>query len=240
MYKKTLLTLAVLVFASLTAFAASKDGIEISKDGRMVFAAKGASKASTPYVEENAGLIAIYDNVARKYPDGVYWCCEGYGINGPDNPVGFGGEWLAAGFTPSTSLNVKGIQVAVGYNPFGETFTDVIVTLNADSGGVPGAVLESWTVQIGSIDFGSCCTLETERSTSIPVTAGTQYWVVVSTEDNSDVVAAWNENDAKQLPTDAVPWAVYCTPASMFCSNPNVWVNRGTNYPAPAFAVYGK
>ncbi len=39
MCKKTLLTLTVLALASLTAFAASKDGID-NKDGRMVIATR--------------------------------------------------------------------------------------------------------------------------------------------------------------------------------------------------------
>ncbi len=40
MCKKTLLTFTVLALASLTAFAANKDGIVLSKDGRMVTATK--------------------------------------------------------------------------------------------------------------------------------------------------------------------------------------------------------
>jgi hypothetical protein len=242
MRKKTLLTLTVLALASVTAFAASKDEVVLSKDGRTTIATRGASKASAPYVGVDAGLTVIFDNLGTKYPDGVYWCCEGATIFGPANTLGGPEYWEAAGFTPSTSLSVTKIQVAVGWvNYKAGEFTDVLVSLNADDGtGRPGAVLKKWKTQISGDAFGSCCRVSTRSDAGIPVTAGKQYWVVVSTEKKSDVWAAWNANDTKQLSTDAIPESFWCSGTSSQCgSDNNVWTSS-KGYPGYAFAVFGK
>lgn len=241
MCKKTLLTMAVLALASVAALAASQEGVVLSRDGKMTMTTKGASKA-TPYVREGAGLTVIFDNLGTKYPDGVYWCCTGATIFGPANTLSSPEFWEAAGFTPAKSLNVTKIQVAVGWvNYKSGEFTDVIVSLNADDGtGKPGAVIKKWKAQIGGIAFGSCCTVSTKTSTGIPVTSGTQYWVVVSTEKKSDVWAAWNLNDTKQLSTDAIPTAFWCSSTGTACgTNNNVW-QAYSGYPGFAFAVFGK
>jgi hypothetical protein len=134
-------------------------------------------------------------------------------------------------------------QVAVSWINAGGKYTNVILSLNEDNGGVPGAVLEKWWAQIGRNKFvaGSCCAVTTKRSTGIPVTAGTQYWVVVSTEKKSDVMALWNPNDTKQLPKDAQTEAVWCSSSSGECdpSENNVWTPF-LDYPGLAFAVFGK
>jgi hypothetical protein len=222
MCKKTLLTLAVLALASVTAFAASKDGIITSKDGRKTIATERA-KSFTPFVPGKDPVI--YGNFAIKYPDGVYWCCEGGTISGP-NSVLATEYWEAAGFTPSASVNVTKIKVAVGYVT--GTTTDVILSLNDDANGIPGNVIKKWKVK-NLNTFGSCCTVES-KSGSIAVTAGTPYWVVVSTEATSDIWAAWNIDDTLQLPTDAIPSAYYTG---------GVWTGY-QGYPGFAFEVDGK
>lgn len=238
-FARVVLCLAVLAF-SLTALAASKD-VVLSKDGKKTVFTGAPSKASKPYAEPDAASV-IYGNLATKYPDGVYWCCEGATITGPDNFLDsnlFPGYFEAAGFTPSASANVTKIKVAVGWVNYGETYTDVILSLNNDSAGVPGTVIKKWKVQIGSVAFGSCCTVESKSGT-IPVTAGTPYWVVLSTEKKSDVWAAWNIDDTLQLSGDAIPTAFYCTNAAGSCgSNNNTWYSY-QGYPGFAFEVDGK
>jgi hypothetical protein len=226
--------LTVLAF-TMTAMAASKDGIFLSKDGRKTVNTNDPPKGQ-PYVENNAGLTTIFDNLAHKYPDGLYWCCAGGTIEGQ----GGGGPewWQAAAFTPGTTLNVTKIEVALQY--ITGTYTDVLLSLNNDDGtGRPGAVIEKWKVT-GMPPSGSCCTIKTKSSAGIPVTAGTQYWVVVSTEKKSDVWATWNDNDTKQLDSEAIPQAYYCYSTTGYCGTHNgVWTPY-QGYQGNAFAVLGK
>jgi hypothetical protein len=195
--------LAVLIF-SLSALAQAKNNVIASKDGRMVFA-QNPSHTRTPYVDKNAGLTVIYSNLASKHPKGLYFGLEGWTIEGPNGYLGTE-EWYAVSFTPTANAKVTKIEVPIGYIISGSS-TDVIVSLNADSAGLPGTALQTWVVPINkSITSGSCCAVYTEKG-SIPVTAGQQYWVVVSTESDSDMGASWNVNDTDEL--DQVTNAYY-------------------------------
>jgi len=229
-----MLCLTVLAF-TMTAMAASKDGIFLSKDGRKTINTNDPSKGQ-PYVENNAGLTTIFDNLAHKYPDGVYWCCAGMTINGPGN--GSPEWWQAAAFTPSANLKVTRIEVALQY--IAGTYTHVLLSLNNDDGtGRPGTAIEEWKVT-GMPPSASCCKVATKSSAGIPVTAGTQYWVVVKTENKSDVWATWNSNDTKQLDTEAIPQAQYCKSKGPYCGgNSGVWTPF-KGYQGNAFAVLGK
>jgi hypothetical protein len=241
MCKKMLLTLTVLALASVTALAASKAGVVLSPDGRTTIATKHSAEASKPYINEPAATV-IFDNLGAKYPDGVYWCCEGATIFGPANTLNGPEYWQAAGFVPKASLSVTKIQVAVGWvNYKAGEYTDVIVSLNADDGtGKPGASMKKWKAQIGGIGFGTCCAVSTERNAGIPVSAGTQYWVVISTEKKSDIWAAWNVDDTKQKSTDAILESFWCSGTTQQCgTNNNVWSSYN-GYPGFAFAVFGK
>jgi len=232
--------LIVLAFAA-TALAADK-GIVLSKDGKMTISTHPMVKGER-YVDDNAGLTAIYDNLGGYYPDGVYWCCEGGTIWGPQNtlespPITF---WAAEAFTPTTSLSVHKISVAVGFVDYkaGE-YTDILLSLANDNGGVPGTAIKTWKVT-ALPGFGSCCTVDTKNdSAGIPVTSGTQYWVTVTTEKKSDIWAAWNVNDTKQLSSDANTEASYCYSTGTDCGTDNgKWVSY-SGYPAFGLGVWGK
>jgi hypothetical protein len=186
------LCFTVLLFVSLTAMAASKGAISTTKDGRQTIASKPATRTGEP-AEFGKGLTILYDN-ASTYPLGVYWCCEGYTITGSGSVVG---EQFADGmpFTPSVNATVTLIGVAVGYVTGDE---EVQVTLNADSGGLPGSVLGSFTASTLPT-FGDCCSTVVQSITGVPVTAGTQYWVVVQTSSaTSTTWDAWNDNDTNE------------------------------------------
>jgi hypothetical protein len=116
----------------------------------------------------------------------------------------------------------------------------VLLSLNNDDGtGKPGKVIAKWKVT-GMPNFGACCSVETKSSAGIPVMAGTQYWLVVSTEKKSDVWAAWNSDDTKQLLTEAIPQAYYCHSTTGYCGTFNgVWTPY-QGYQGSAFAVLGK
>jgi hypothetical protein len=193
--KKTLtLVLVSFLFVSLTALAASKNGIALSKNGQMTTATMGASGFFAPTYQPPAGDTVIYNNFST-YPLGVYWCCSGWTISGPNSPIG---ATYADGmpFTPAANGTVNRIAVAVGY----VTGTNgVTVSLNNDAGGLPGSVIGKFDLS-GLPAFGSCCVTEFKASGhGAPVTAGTQYWVVVQTSNNTaDTWDAWNENDTNQ------------------------------------------
>jgi hypothetical protein len=203
--------LAVLIF-SYTALAQAKNKVIVSKDGRVVFA-QAPSHVRIPYVDENAGLKVIYSNLASKHPKGLYFALEGQTLNGPNTGSV---QWDAVPFTPAADATVTKIQLPIGYI-YASTSTDVIVSLNADSNGLPGNALQTWVVPINKADnFGSCCAVYTEKG-SVPVTAGQQYWVVASTESNSDMSAAWNLNTTDEVDQvtnayyDGTGWYTYPT-----------------------------
>lgn len=191
--RSSVLCLAILLIVSMTALAASKNGISTSKNGRETVAAKPAPNAAPLQKDPLSGLSIIYSN-ASIYPLGKYWCCTGYTITGSGSIVG---TQFADGmpFTPSANATVTHIGVAVGW----VTGTnEVTVTLNADNGGIPGTVLG--TFNLSSLpNFGSCCSVEVENVSGVPVTSGTQYWVVVqSVTPTNDTWAAWNDNDTNE------------------------------------------
>ena len=193
--KKTLvvLSLVTLLLFSLTAMAASKNGFTTSRDGRQTTAP--AAGNFLPYnFQPDSGETVIYNNLSN-YPLGVYWCCSGWTISGPNSIIG---ATYADGmpFTPAANGTVNKIVVGVGY----VTGTNgVTVSLNQDAGGIPGAVIGKFDVT-GLPTFGSCCvTVSKSTSGGAKVTAGTQYWVVVQTSTNTtDTWDAWNMNDTNQ------------------------------------------
>ncbi|MGC2473549.1 MAG: choice-of-anchor R domain-containing protein [Candidatus Sulfotelmatobacter sp.] len=185
------------------------------------------SGVNTPYVNETAGLKTIFSNFAVAYPKGVYWCCEGATISGPQGP--FNIEWWhAAAFTPTSAATVEKVAVSIGYLSGNDT--SVILSLNLDNGGIPGAALEHWTVSnLGQA--GTCCAVQVKSSSGIPLTAGQQYWIVVTTGPNSDVNASWNVADNDQIDL--------FLNAGLTNQNNNGWVSSMES-PNVVFGVFGQ
>jgi hypothetical protein len=187
------------------------------------------SGANTPYVDETDGLKTIFSNLAVAYPKGLYWCCEGATISGPADPPLFIEWWHAAAFTPTSAATVTKVVVSIGY--LSGTDTSVILSLNADNGGIPGTALEQWTVsKLG--EAGTCCTVQSKNGSGISLTAGQQYWIVVSTGPNSDVNASWNLADNDQV--DSFLNAGYTNQ-----NGSNAWVSSTVNQNV-VFGVYGQ
>jgi len=187
--KRTIVVLTIAVMAlSLTALAADK--AFTSPDGRMTFMPH--SKAAVGHISNNSKDPALFSLLASKDPNGLYFCCEGYTIAGPDNGYGIPEYWEAQAFTPASSSHATKITVAISY--VAGTFTDVILSLNPDCSGVPCSTpLEQWTLTLMSQSFGECCATEVQKvKPKVALTGGTQYWVVASTESDSDIWAAWN------------------------------------------------
>jgi hypothetical protein len=237
MYKKTILTLAVLALASVTALAASKDvveGVVLSKDGRRAMITK-RTKSVTQKGPSDAGLVKIFDNIGSVYAKGTYWCCSGNAIFGPAAISGIPETWQAAAFTPSANHAVTRIKVAVSLI---QGTNELILSLNNDASGVPGAAIKTWNLK-SLPAIGTCCTVKIKSDAAgIPVSAGQQYWIVLSTnKNNPDTFAIWDDNDTDEV--DPAPVAFYCSAdQSGSCGTNDAWTFLQLQQ-SPAFAVLG-
>jgi hypothetical protein len=196
---RIVLVLSVLTLAGIVALAAGgHHGIVTSQDGRMAIAQHGPSHV-TPWKDSNVGLTTIAGNLSL-YPNGVFFCCYGYTISGPTSFLG-SAYWVGVPFTPSANYKVTKVEVSVGWGGAGTN--GVTVSLNADAGGIPGAALASLNATNLS-SYGGCCTLVVASGPGgIPVAQGTQYWVVVSTNNSTqDTFDAWafNSTDMRAFP----------------------------------------
>jgi hypothetical protein len=143
-----------------------------------------AGKAKpTAKLSATASSAVIYDNLG---PGNSYSLPGGWCIDGTAAGCGV----FAVEAMPFVGNGGRVTQIDLGLTYFGGT-NAAIVQLSADSGGLPGMVLRSWTVE-GMPFYGTCCEVTTvTASPSIPVRAGKQYWVAVlpSADDTSEV---WN------------------------------------------------
>lgn len=94
------------------------------------------------------------------------------------------------GFTPAVSAPLASIDVAMSLVSGPNAF---VLRLLDDNAGVPGALLEEWTIvgQMGT--FGTASPIITVTSANTPLlSAGLQYWVVPFA--SSTTHAVWNYN----------------------------------------------
>jgi hypothetical protein len=220
---RIVVVLSILTLAGIVALAAAgQHGVVTSQDGRLSIAKQGPSHV-TPS-NEPAGLTKIAGNLST-YPNGVYFCCYGYTISGPSSFLG-AAYWIAVPFTPSVNYSAKAVAVSVGWG--GNGTNGMTLSLNVDAGGIPGAALAS-TDLTGLQSYGSCCTLAIGKGNAgIPVNAGTQYWVVVSTDASTvNTFDAWafNSTDMRSFPF------------ASYSSTSGVW--GATSGLLPGYAVYG-
>jgi hypothetical protein len=110
------------------------------------------------------------------------------------------------------------------------------VSLYNDAGGIPGTAIKS--VHVTTLPtYGQCCHVATANITGgVPVTAGTQYWVVVSTTAQDTDIYAWAFNSTDMTARLGASW---CLGSSTYCgSNSGVWVP--ISYVQLGFAVFGQ
>jgi len=205
--KRTIVVLCVVFLAlSLTAFAAEKNGIFTSPDGRMTYAPMGKAGINHPGpANADPLLFELLDPQAK----GRYFCCSGWTLSGPSSVIG-AEIWDAQQFTPASNSHATGVQFAIGYVT--GTYTHVIISINADCSGIPcSTALWSKKVKLTN-NFGACCGINGARlKTPLALTAGTPYWVVASTESTSDIWAAWNVQVLDAV--DSSTWAQYSSGA---------------------------
>jgi hypothetical protein len=116
---------------------------------------------------------------------------DGWTLGSPDP-----NDYLTVGsaFTAGATAALGTIEVAAGIVRGTNLLT---ISLDADSGGAPGAVIESFTLNNAMPAFGTVSSGSLVTATSVLhplLTAGTQYWVVLNTPNDGTTWAAWNLN----------------------------------------------
>lgn len=217
--------LIAVALAGSAATASPVHGIMLSRNGWTTSVTRGSGiYLASPRHDD--GATAIFSNIGVKYPLGLYFCCSGATISGPDSVLNFQ-SWPAMQFTPSTDAVVTEIDVAVEWI---SGTNEVDLGLYSDADGVPGTLLKLFRAT-GLESVGGCCSFAVGKDRQgIAVSGSTPYWVAVTTDTNApDTFASWEFNSTDQL--DALPSAV---------NKGSGWVTNGGAVPAASFAVYGK
>jgi hypothetical protein len=237
MCKKTRLTLAMLGLAGVT-FAASTGRVVVSKQGMIARRIPGAPVLSVPRTDyDDPVLVRIFSNIS-KYRKSPYWGWTSASVNGPHDGYGDAELWTGAPFTPTANHTVTTVKVAATW--YGG-INGLVLSLNDDANGVPGAAIETW--QLKNLPSNLCCAIQVVTDgAGIPVTAGRQYWIVLSTnskEANTD--AGWDLSEVNQA--DGATLAQYCSNnkggnCAEYGLKNNAWTAFSSLY-GVAFAVLG-
>lgn len=228
----SLVCFALVVLVSVAALAADDTGITLTRDGRTAIATKAPSEV-TPAQVKSPKVTTIAGNLSD-YPYGVFFCCYGNTIAGISSALGFE-VWVAIPFTPSANMTVTELEASVGY--IESTDTNFLLSVFSDSSGLPDKPIKSFATSATTV-FGACCTLATAKSkTGVAVKKGTQYWLVVSTNDKKHPTffGAWafNSTDMRTHPI-----AYYCKTTGNQCGSNNGKWYAGDNL-LPGYAVLG-
>jgi|GEM_PF-1158099 len=173
-----------------------------------------------------ARAATIFDDFG---PGNGYNSGSGYNVKGLGWVGGSSVSYIA--FTPSVSVSLTRLDVALSYA--GSVGTNsAVITLMSDWFGLPfGTQLGAWTVN-NLPNLPSCCTVQTVVPISPTILlAGTQYWIGAG-PGAADTVAAWNMNS-----TGATGKVV-----TVFANNPGCNCSgyiMDLNDPLPAFDVIG-
>jgi hypothetical protein len=223
---------SLLAMATLTLKASANHNYAFSSDGKEVRALNPPAQI-TPAQEPKSKYTLIAGNFSA-YPQATFFSIFG-------NTIAQGGAnypfqtWVAMPFTPAANATVVAVQVAVGR--LGSGTSGFEVGLYNDASGIPGTVIESEHFAGSKVpEYGQCCVLDTvDFSGGVPVMAGTQYWVAVTTTAADTDIFGWNFNTTNMTATPAASW---CSGSSTYCgSNSGIWVPY--SYTQLAFRVVG-
>jgi len=220
----------VFVLASLKVEAADKLEYVFSPDGKTVWVKNPPQNTRAPE-PPSAPFATIAGNLSL-YPEATYFSIWG-------NTIAQGGSnypfqtWVAEPFTPAANATVNQIEVSAGRQGGGTAGFEI--GLYNDANGVPGTVIKSAHVSNLPI-YGECCALASVfDSVGVQVTAGTQYWVVVSTTPEDTDIYAWAFNSTNMTAQPAASW---CMGSSTYCgANSGKWTPY--EYVQLGFAVLG-
>jgi hypothetical protein len=146
-----------------------------------------ASNVVKPATALPEGTTVIYSNFGS---GDSYDCCFGWTETGPEsvNP-----NYLAAmAFTP-TKATYQLTQLDLALSFYGVGTNGVIVELCGDDDGVPGKVVESWSLTgLPAFGYTSNVVQTIQVKKTVLLIKNTQYWLVVI--PNSNEYAVWNVN----------------------------------------------
>jgi hypothetical protein len=147
----------------------------------------------SPQVSDLKEIVSTFNSD----PNNTYACCVGAGVG-----LVYVGlpQYMAVPFTPDKNYVVTAINFAMSHDGGSN---GVIVSLNADDNGKPGAEIRTATLtDLPEWDrySGACCVIASFRAVDAPVTAGTQYWVVAKTDAKTggtyaDTTMIWHHNN---------------------------------------------
>lgn len=187
---------------------------------------------------QDAGLTPIV-NTFTQYKNSPYWGRLGYASCGPQDCAEGTEQWLATAFTPKSNYVATRVEIAaihyMGAN-------EAVVSIYDDAKGVPGKALHSWTLT--NLPGGICCTVVGgSDKRGIPLSAGKQYWIVLSTSPKAPTaVAVWVFTEFADVQKHGTSYAVYCSGAG--CTNlglaDNAWHIFTNVLYGFAYSVLGK
>lgn len=154
--------------------------------------------------------VTIFTNLGTTLLNSRYNPYSSHYVTGPSAPD-FAENWLALPFTPRADTHAKSLAAAIGYI---KGTKKVNLGIYSDSGGSVGTLLPGGQGSTTDIPTsGDCCQL---TKVNLPgegaaLAAGTQYWLVASTDDVNapDFEGAWadaNAFSAYQAPEDFINW----------------------------------
>ncbi len=212
----TKLSLGFIMFA-LMVYTAFGQSVIFSQNGRTATATQAPTRI-TPTPDEDAGLKTIAGNFST-YKYATYFSVWGETIAQGGSNFPFQ-TWAAVAFTPTADAMVTKIETSAGRQGSGTAGFEL--GLWSDSNGVPGKPIESFHVA-KLPPYGQCCSISVANDKAgIPVKAGTQYWVVVSTTSKDIDIYAWAFNSTDMR---AHAQAYWCNGSSQYCGqNSGKWI----------------
>ncbi len=146
--------------------------------------------------------ISFADTIFSNFgPSDSFQTGIGYTISGSSSPIGDTID-SAMAFTSTGNFTLSQIDAAVG-NVTG--VNAVTFTLNTDVGGLPGVIMESWTVTGLPAFGGSYAPVSLISLPGVMLNAGQSYWLEASAGDPTNW-PAWNYNSIGETgPVDQYP-----------------------------------
>jgi uncharacterized repeat protein (TIGR03803 family) len=170
----------------------------------VVVTPKGKLMSNVPFQVINAncsgGNKMIYSNLGPS--NAAFDYISGSLISGPGSPLG-SQQWIGFPFTPTENHTATEIDAAAFYyGNDGSAGNNFNFGIWSDSAGAPGTEIAS--VDVANLPTftgtsGDCCNTQNATIAATALTAGTQYWVVLSTDGNGmNSLGVWDYvyNDA--------------------------------------------
>lgn len=161
-------------------FLTLASGVLLAQDSELKTAHTTRFGPITPAPKTGPKLTTIFSNLGPTSTN-TYNATTGYYILGPNNSVGLSEQSIGVPFIPAANSHVQQIQAAVGWIS-GTSLVNI--GLYSDNAGTVGTLLASGHASTMPV-FGTCCQLVTVNLKSTAVTAGTQYWIVATSDDSN-------------------------------------------------------